>query len=94
MVIANEVTNAVNPLDLWDLFINQIAGSWVIFIAISFVMLAILGAKLRVPNQVMLILFIIYGLVIGNYFNGVLVLTIVAVSFFFSWALSKVIGRT
>ena len=94
MVVQNEMLMGINPLNLYDVFVNQICGDPLIFVAFSLLIIAIILAKLRVPNQVSIILFVVYGLIISPYFNSVLIITMMAVSMFFSWSMSKFIGKT
>lgn len=91
----SELILGTNPLDLWDVFINQITGdpTGVLFMAFMLIITATICAKLRIPNDTTLIIFIIFGLLMSPFFQGILVLTMLAVAFFLSWALSKIVGR-
>jgi hypothetical protein len=85
----------INPLDMWNLFINELTGdpTGVLFMGFSLIMILVFCAKIRMPNDATLIIMIIYGLIMSAFFSAVLVLSILAVVFFLSFMFSKFIGR-
>lgn len=83
----------MNPLNLWDVFINEIAGTFPIFLALAFFMIAIACAKMKIPDRATFMIFIIFSLLMSPFFNTLLILTMLAVSFSFSYAIGKFIGR-
>jgi len=93
MVIANEITRGVNPLDLYDLFVNQIAGNMEIFLVFAIMMMFLLAAKMRVPNKTVITLAVIFGLILGAFSESILVLAIFAIAYPLALVISKFIGR-
>ena len=95
MVISNEMIRAgMNPLNLYDLFVNQIAGSMEIFLVFAVMMVFLLAARLRVPNKTVITLITIFGLMMGYFSEKILILAIIAVAYPISLVISKFIGRT
>lgn len=92
-MVQTDIVHGVNPLDLWDLLRNQIAGNDFIFIAFSLLLITILAAKLRVPNNTLILLLVIYGLIISYFFTSVLIFVIIVAVFAISWGLGKFTGR-
>lgn len=78
-------------LDLYELFVNQIAGGEAIFIFLSFAILAIASARLRLPNMVTIVIFAVYGVFISAFFQSVLAITITLVGMFFAFMLGRLI---
>jgi hypothetical protein len=83
-------------LNLYDLFVNQIAGGaeyTAIFIGLSFLVLAGLAARFRFPNSVTISIFAFYALLIGKWFSDLLAITLVLVAILFAWSISRYLSR-
>jgi hypothetical protein len=69
------------PLDLYEIFVNTLSGSMMIFVALSLIFFAWLGAKFKMPNYIFLgfmALFVIVMGIIGGGFPWVIVSIILA----------------
>ena len=78
--------------DWRDLFINQIAGNEIVFIFLSFIILAILCAKFRFPNIVTMFVFIAYALIMSSQLPILLAITLLIVGILTSFGLSRIIS--
>lgn len=84
----------VNPLDMWDLMINEISGGMFYFILFSYVLLAFACAKFRIPNQAFIILSIIWAMILAPYSVPMLIIACLIIVFLIAWAYQKYTGRT
>jgi len=72
----------IQPLDLETILVENLAGSWVIFIFLMIVLLSILAAKFRMPNSVFMVLFTLFCGMMSYYYPPLRVVTIIFVGFF------------
>ena len=81
------------PLDLYELFINQISGSaWLfIFISLAFIIWAI--AYFKMPNQVMFPLVILYLLMMGAFLQSIVPFVLIVIALTLGWAFSRISSR-
>jgi hypothetical protein len=86
---------AYNYLDLKDLFINQVSGSFLIFYAISLVAIGWICAKFRIPNMIILMLFILWSIMLSVVTQSTWLLIIAIVGSFalIGWNLYKLFSR-
>jgi len=56
------MVNTATYLDLYDLFINHIAGDITIFLFLSFAVIAFFAAKFKFPNVITIAIFAVYAL--------------------------------
>lgn len=92
-MVLETALSKVNPFDLWNLLVEEIAGTAFYFVLASYLMLAIMCAKFRMPNQTFLVLGIVYGLILSPYFNVLLIIVVYVMGLIASWSYSKFIGR-
>lgn len=59
------------PLDLQKIFVNTFAGNFEIFIFISFIAIAALAARFRMPNIIVGIIFALFAIFMASYFQGI-----------------------
>ena len=72
------VTTSMNQsFDLWNLFIVDISGSSFMFIILGFIVLTLMIAKLRMPNAVAAVMYILYGLILSAFFDEIFIITII-----------------
>lgn len=85
---------AWNFFDLKTIFVNEIAGSALVFALLSLIFIFYVCAQFRVPNQIMMILAALWLILLGYYFASLqlfLVLGIVAGLVYFSWQMIKLL---
>ena len=82
-------------LDLWDFFINKIVGpeNLIVFVALSFIVIAFVAAKLRFPNIVTLAMFAVYSILISSLFQSLQIITLFIVGIVIAFALGKVFNK-
>ena len=90
-----KMVNQNTYLDLWDFFINKIVGgeNIIIFIGLSYIVIAFVAAKLRFPNIVTLAMFATYSIIISVFFQSILVITLFIIGIVIAFALGKVFDR-
>ena len=81
------------PLDLYSLFVTQITGSEVIFIAVSIFLIARFAAKMKFPNVVTVLIFGIYGLIMGVIFERVLIITLFIIGILMFLVFNKMMNK-
>jgi uncharacterized membrane protein len=81
-----------NYLDLQDLFINELAGSVAVFLALALIAIFYCAARFRMPNMVTIGTLTVFLLFMSPFIGGLLALVLLVVGIFFSLALSKIVG--
>ena len=87
----------VAEIDYWNwenLLVNDISGSPIIFIALSFVLITFLCAKFRFPNSATIVIIATYSLIISAFFVNVLAITLFLIALFFAWGLNRMLSST
>lgn len=74
-----------NFLDLYDLLINEVAGTPVIFIFLSIALIGFIGAFLRFPNSVTIMIIGIFLLIMAAFFPIIAGLVIAVIGIFVAW---------
>ena len=72
-------TGFISPLDLKCILINYLAGNPLIFVGIAAIVITILAAKFKMTNQVSLMIFAIFIIMM----TGISVMTSSMIGFFF-----------
>lgn len=79
------------PFDLRDFFVNEIAGSELILIFLAAALIAWGGASMRMPNQIIILVEILFMLIMCAFFPFLLPLTLVLIAGFVGWNFYKFI---
>jgi hypothetical protein len=79
----------VQPLDLQTIFVNYFAGSMTIFFFIIMAVLAYLAAKFRMPNQITLIMIVLFVIFFASYYSLLYVIVIFLIGLLIYYSLSK-----
>lgn len=89
------MVNQNTYLDLWDFFINKIVGAEnvIIFIALSYIVIAFVAAKLRFPNIVTLVMMGLYSLIISAFFTSIQAIVLFIIGIVIAFALGKVFDK-
>jgi len=81
-------------LDLYDLFVNNVAGTVWIFIALAMVAILYFSAKFRLPNMIMMMIMLLFCLVVGVLISNLLVaMAILLIGLFVGWVFNRIISR-
>ena len=81
----------VQPLNLQCIFVNAFAGSMEIFMFISLLFIAGMAAYFRMLTATLLIMFAVYGILMAQYFNGILFFVILIGGLATAFAISKIV---
>ncbi len=89
------MVNQNTYLDLWDFFINKLVGqeNVIIFIALSYIVIAFAAARLRFPNIVTLAMMATYSIIISVFFPSVLAITLFIIGIVIAFNLNKIFDR-
>lgn len=83
--------NLEDYFDWYDLLVNQVAGGEVVFIFLSFIVLAFLSIKFKFHNVIALTMFALWALIMSSFFSPLFPITVFLIGSFFYWGLSKII---
>ena len=78
------------PLDLKYWFVNVLAGSTELFMALSFVALGLLSGRLGLPNVVTFTAFALFILMLSNYAIGLPILVILVLGLIIGFLISRI----
>lgn len=78
-------------LNFWDVFVNQVSGSEIIFLILSLVAIAYLAAKFRFPNQIILLISCVWLIMVSYFIPVLLPFVLVAIAIFFAIEVAKLI---
>lgn len=81
----------IEPLNLQCLFVNILSGSIEVFMFISFIFIAGLGAYFRMLNATVLIMFGLFAIFMAKYIGGIYFLAILLVGLIVSYAIGKIV---
>jgi hypothetical protein len=82
-------------LDLYQLFVNDVAGTAWIFIALALAGIFYFAAKFRFPNSIMLMIMVLFFLMVGALVQGILgILAIILIFGFAAWVIIRAISRS
>jgi len=82
-----------NFFDLQNLFVNEISGSWMIFIALSCIIIFYFCAQFRMPNAITMIVMVLWLLLLSAFNSSLLVLATIIVAVYVGWQVIKFISR-
>lgn len=89
------MVNQNTYLDLWDFFINKLVGAdnIIIFIALSYIVIAFVAAKLRFPNIVTLAMMATYSIIISAFFTSIQAIVLFIIGIVIAFALGKIFDK-
>ncbi|RLG70181.1 MAG: hypothetical protein DRO04_02255 [Candidatus Iainarchaeum archaeon] len=76
-------------LDLYNIFVNEIAGSEILFLLISLAVIAYLAARLRFPNGVALMILGVFILLTSAFMKLLFPVTLLFIGIFFGYQLTR-----
>ena len=88
-----DCTGFIEPLDLRCILINTFAGSMEVFIFIAMIAIAALGAKFRMLNTTLLIMYALFAILMANFMQGYLFLVILVIGLTVSVTIGQIIKR-
>lgn len=81
----------VNPLELETILVNFLAGNSNVFLFLFTVVIASLAAKFRMPNEIFLIMVVIFAVIMGNFFGSFYAFALIVSSVIVFYGVGKVI---
>ena len=88
-----DCTGFIEPLDLRCILINTFAGSMEVFIFIAMIAIAVLGARFRMLNTTLLIMYALFAILMANFMQGYLFLVILVIGLTVSVTIGQIIKR-
>jgi len=81
-------------LNLYQLFVNDVAGSTLIFIALALAAIFYFSAKFRFPNSIMLMIMVLFFMMVVSAIEGIFgVLAIILIFGYAGWVIIRAISR-
>lgn len=84
-------TDFLQPLDLQCIFVNTLAGSMNIFIALAFFGIAILAGMFKMLNMTVVIIFGLFAIVMSNFIGGFYLLVMLIFGMVIALWISKMV---
>ena len=81
----------IEPLNLECILVNMMAGSMTIFIAISFLILAGMAARFRMPKGIALMMVVLFVVIFADMFLPIYLLVIILLGLLVFIAISRMI---
>jgi len=78
------------PLGMYDLIVNTIAGNEIVFTFMATIFISTLAAKFHMPKIVFLIMIALFGIIFSAYIGGLYLILILLSGFAIFSALGKV----
>ena len=88
------ILKMVKPIfDLYQLFVNDIAGDFTLFMVFALVVLLYITSLMRAPNEITLAIIVIFCIIMAAFSTAVLALVLFVVGVLFAWSLSRLQSR-
>jgi len=85
------MTTYIDPLNLQSILVNTLAGSWFIFAAMAFIIITFLAAKFRMNNITFLMMFALFGIMMGFWINWLYAIVVMIRGMIISYVVAKLI---
>ena len=82
-----------NYLDFWDLFVNEIAGSPTVFIALALLVITYAAVRARFPNAAVVMISVLFILIMSPFIPTLQAFAVLIVCGFTGWQVARVIHR-
>ena len=89
--MAADCTGFIEPLNLECWLVNVFAGTMDIFIFIALIFIAGMGARFRMLNSTLLIMFALFAIIMAQFMTGIYFLAVLLVGLFVSWSIGKIV---
>ncbi len=77
--------------DWYNLLVNEVAGNEIVFLLLSFGIIAYVCILLKLKNVVVLTMLALWGLCMSAFFSSILPIIVFMIGTFFYWGLAKMI---
>lgn len=81
------------PLDLYSLFVTQITGSEIVFLFAAIFLIARFAAAMKFPNIITIVMFGIFGLIMGTFIPALLIITLFVISLLLFLVINRTINK-
>jgi len=78
------------PLNLQCILVNTFAGSMNLFIFISLIAIAMVGAKFRMINTTLLIMFGLFAILMGQFMSGIYFLVVLIAGLIIAFGVGRI----
>ena len=91
--MAADCTGFIEPLNLECWLVNVFAGTMDIFVFISFIFIAAMGARFRMINTTLLIIFALYAIIMAQFMTGIYFLVVLIGGIISAWGIARIVKR-
>jgi len=82
----------VQPLNFEQIFVQYLAGSWVIFLFLAIIAFAYISARFKLPNVVFMFMLLLFGVMMMPFYPAYMVFIVIIVGVFISIAMYKMLS--
>mgnify|MGYP003145918367 CR=1 FL=1 len=82
-----------NYLDFWDVFVNELAGSPAMFLAIGIAVILYIAVMARFPNAATIMIVSLFLIVLSYYIPILWPFVALGIPVFFGWQVARLIQR-
>jgi len=80
-------------LDVWGVLVNDIAGSELIFLALSFITILIFGVMWKFDNLTTIMILAVWIIIISAFINTLLAISLVVIGYFIGQQINRLVTR-
>jgi len=84
---------AYNFLDIWNILVNEVAGSVTLFMILSLVVINYAAVKFRFPNVALIMIDAIFIIIISAYNNIILGFVLLIIGLFTGWQFKRMMEK-
>ena len=89
--MVRDCSGFIEPGNLECLLVNTFAGTMDIFVFVSLIAIAVIGASFRMINTTMLIIFALFAIIMAQYMSGIYFLVVLIIGLFVSFAVGRLV---
>ncbi len=86
-----DCTGFIQPFDFECIFVNFMAGSMDLFVLIAVIVIAGMGARFRMMNSTLLIMFALFSIIMAQFMSGFYFLAILIAGLLISFIIGKIV---
>lgn len=80
-------------LDLYEIFVNQIAGTELIFMVLSIIIILLFSIKFKFDNQTLFMVLAIWIIIMAYFISILLAITLAVIGFFIGSQINRLLTR-
>ncbi|MEM4245583.1 MAG: hypothetical protein QXR60_05275 [Candidatus Nanoarchaeia archaeon] len=82
----------IDAFDLWNVLVNEVAGSPYVFIALALLFIGFVAAKYRFSDNALIMVLLVFGLAFARFFPSILGILIYSLAAMITFYLLKIVN--